>query len=126
MAPRISRRGRAIVAAALVATIALGLGAWRWQEWRAETRQLVFVIPPGTAARLAAGEEQQVLPQTIELELGGQDTLVIRNDDSAAAVIGPYKIDPGQRFVQRYYNAGTYDMICSLHAGARMRVVVKP
>jgi hypothetical protein len=120
----ISRRAL-FFAALLLTALALALGAWRWHAWYEEARQLVFSVPPGTAARLAAGEELEVLPRTIELRLGGQDTLVIRNDDSAPVQIGPYRVEPGQRFVQRYRSAGTFDLICSLHGGARMRVVVR-
>ncbi|MEN9936905.1 MAG: hypothetical protein RLZZ387_3484 [Chloroflexota bacterium] len=120
-----SPRRMAAVGFGLLAALALGLGAWQWSAWRAESRQLVFTVPPGTAQRMAAGEEVSVLPGTIELDLSTHDTLVIRNDDSAAVTIGPFKIEPGQRFVQRYTNPGTFDMMCTLHSSQRVRVVVR-
>jgi hypothetical protein len=117
-------RRMAALGAVLAAALALGLGGWRAYEWREEARQLVFVVPAGTSARMAAGEDPQVLPRLVELRIGGQDTLVIRNDDSAPVQVGPYRVEPGQRLVQRYRSAGTFDMVCSLHRGEALRVVV--
>jgi plastocyanin len=114
----------ALLVAALL--VALGLGLWGWDALRGEARQLVFTIPEGAAARLAAGEELEVLPETIVLALDTHDTLVIQNSDRAAVQIGPFKVEPGQRFVQRYYNPGTFDLVCTIHGSQRMRVVVVP
>lgn len=91
----------------------------------AEARQLVFVIPPGTVARQAAGEQVSILPDTITLTLGQRDTLVIRNDDSQPVQIGPFKIAPGQRFEQQYFNRGTFDLVCTLHQTQRLKVVIQ-
>jgi hypothetical protein len=88
-------------------------------------RERVYTIPPGTAARLAAGEQVSVLPSLIELALDREKTLVIQNNDTAAVQIGPYRIEPGQRFVQRYDSPGTFDLFCSVHAGKQLRIVVK-
>ena len=74
-------------------------------------------------ARLAAGEQVEVLPQTITLRRN--DTLVIRNDDTQPVQIGPFPIAPGQRFVQQYVDAGTIDLVCSVHQGERLRIVVE-
>lgn len=91
----------------------------------AEARKLVFVIPEGTVARQAAGESVNVLPETITLKLGQQDTLVIRNDDSQAVQIGPFKIGPGQRYEQQYYNRGTFDLVCTLHTTQKLKIVIE-
>jgi hypothetical protein len=90
-----------------------------------EGRAMVFSVPPGTAARQAAGETVTIFPQTINLKLDQQDTLIIRNDDSVPVTVGPFKIEPGQRFVQRYTNPGTFDLLCSVHGGERLRIVVE-
>jgi plastocyanin len=117
----------ALLVAVLLAALVGALGLWSWEATRGEreaARQLVFTIPEGAAARLAAGEELEVLPETILLALDTHDTLVIQNDDRAAVQIGPFKVEPGQRFVQRYYNPGTFDLVCTIHGSQRMRVVV--
>ncbi len=91
----------------------------------AEARKQVFVIPQGTVARQAAGEQVSVLPETIRLKLGEKDTLVIRNDDSQPVQIGPFKIGPGQRYEQQYYNRGTFDLVCTLHASQNLKIVIE-
>ena len=102
-----------IVAAALLALTQLG---------GHEAREVAFVVPPGTAERLAAGETVSVLPSTILLRVG--DTLVIRNDDTAAVQVGPFRVDPGQRLAHQYRNPGTYELECSVHADGTLRIVV--
>ncbi|MFQ3632434.1 hypothetical protein [Roseiflexus sp.] len=114
----------ALVILALVAISGVGAGFWYESQRRSAERYLVFVVPLGSVARLAAGEELEILPQTIELSLQGKDTLVIRNEDVQPIQVGPFKIDPGQQFEQRYYNPGTYDLICTLHTSQRLRIVV--
>jgi hypothetical protein len=119
----ISRR-TALAGALALLLLASGVAAW-WLSGPSEAeRQVVYAVPPGTAARLAAGESVEVLPSTIELTLNQRDILIIRNDDTQPVQIGPFKIEPGQRFVQQYYNRGTYDLVCSIHASQRLRIVV--
>ena len=72
-----------------------------------------FVIPAGTAVRLAAGELVEVIPPDLRFRL--RDRLVIVNDDSAPHVIGPFSVAPGGRLETRLSEAATYDAICSLH-----------
>lgn len=114
-----------IVGIGVVAILAIGAAAWWLQAPSAADREVVFVIPPGTAARGASGAATPALPQTINLTLNRQDVLVIRNDDSQAVQIGPFKIEPGQRFVQQYYNRGTYELMCTIHVAQRMQVIVR-
>jgi hypothetical protein len=117
-----SRTRRLLLALALGGLAALALGAgWWWNAQRG--REVVFAVPAGTAARLEAGEAVQVLPQTIRLRQN--DTLIIRNDDTAMVQIGPFPVAPGQRFVQQYYNRGTYTLVCSFHGGEDLKIVVE-
>ncbi|NTU82632.1 MAG: hypothetical protein HGA45_25225 [Chloroflexales bacterium] len=119
------RHSVATALAALAVLIGLGLGGvWILREARASARSYVVRVPPGTAARIASGEQIEVFPQRIELKLSQYDTLVIRNDDSEPMTVGPYRIEPGQRFVQHYEGPGTFDMVCSAHGGRRLQIVV--
>jgi hypothetical protein len=97
---------------------------WLQQQRKEAERSLVVRVEPGTAARMAAGAAPPVFPQQINLRLSEQDTLVIRNDDSEPVTIGPYRIAPGQQFTQRYTSPGTFDLLCSIHATGKLRVVV--
>lgn len=115
---------RIVVLFVAIAMIAIG-GSLLWQATTNRQRQLVFEIPPGTAARLAAGEEVTIFPSTIIIDLRQHDTLVIQNNDSAEVTIGPFLIVPGQRFVQRYWSPGVYELICSVHQGEQLRIEVR-
>lgn len=120
-----SDRTRRLAGLGVLALVLLTLGATSWWfRGRPEARQVVYVVPAGTVARLAQGEDIAVLPQQINLTLGAADILVIRNDDTQSVQIGPFKIEPGQRFMQQYYNRGTYDLICSIHRSERLQIVV--
>lgn len=104
--------------------LVVGGGFWFWQGQRETNRQIAFVVPVGTNDRIAAGETVNVLPSTITMTLGVHDVLVIRNEDRQDVQIGPYKIAPGQQFRQQFFNAGTFDLVCSIHAGEKLRVLV--
>lgn len=90
---------------------------------RDASREVAYVVPAGTAARIAAGDTVNVLPAVIELRSG--DTLVIRNDDSVPVQVGPYLVDPGQRLSHQYRTAGTYDLVCSVHPEEALLIVVR-
>lgn len=114
-------RQRGVVIGIAVVIVALLGAAWWWSTQRG--REVVFTIPPQTSVRLAAGEDVQVLPETITLQRN--DTLIIRNDDSENVQIGPFLVMPGQRFIQQYYNRGTYELLCSVHKGDQIRIIVE-
>ncbi len=120
----LSTRLRIAILLATITIIAVA-GVFLWQSTANQQRQLVYEIPPGTAARLAAGEEVNIFPSTIVIDLRYYDTLIIQNNDSAEVTIGPFRIVPGQRFVQRYWNPGTYELICSVHQGEQLRIEVR-
>jgi anti-sigma factor ChrR (cupin superfamily) len=110
---------------ALMLLIGLGVGGLALlSAARAAERTYMVRVPPGTAARIAAGEEVEVFPRTIRLKLSEHDTLVVRNDDSETVTVGPYHIEPGQRFVQHYDGPGTFDLICSIHGAEGLSIVV--
>lgn len=120
------QRRRLVVGIGLaVVLLALVPGLLQWWLGSAADRQLVYAIPAGTAARLAAGEEVSVLPSTIRLTIGERDTLIIRNDDRETVTIGPFRIEPGQQFRQQFNTPGTYDLTCSVHRGERLQLVVE-
>jgi len=120
----LSTRARVIILLATIAMIGAG-GFFLWQATTDRQRQLIFEIPPGTAARIAAGEVVNIFPSTIVIDLRQKDTLVIQNNDSEEVTIGPFKIVPGQRLVQRYWSPGVYELICSVHPGEQLRIVVQ-
>lgn len=112
----------------VVGIVAANFAGWQqaWRESREATRRLVYVVPAGTVARLGAGQAVNVLPASVELRLGGQDTLVIRNEDMFPIDVGGVRIDTGQSYIQQFTVPGTFDLVCSVHSGDKIRVIVKP
>ena len=105
------RGGRGWIGAVVLVVVLLGLVGCRAAS---ETdRQAIYVIQPGSAARLAKGEAVNMLPSPITLNLGKADVLVIQNDDSEPVVIEGIKLAPGQRATQRFYTPGTFELVCA-------------
>ena len=89
-------------------------------------RDELFEIPRGTAERRLAGENVEILPQTIRLTLGLNDILVFKNADSAPHIFGPTLIMPGQTFRLPFSQASTYSFQCTAHANGQLSVIVEP
>jgi hypothetical protein len=113
-----------IAAFSIMLVLVIGGTFWWWSAQN-ERHDLIYVVPVGTAQRLAAGEALTLFPDTITLNRASQNTLVIRNEDTQSIQIGPYKIAPGQSFTQRFYNRGTFDLTCSLHKSEQLRIIVQ-
>lgn len=90
------------------------------------TRDELFEIPPGTYARRMAGDKVEILPDRIELTLGLNDVLLLRNRDEVPQQFGPVLIMPGQSFKLPFEVASTYSFACSAHASGQMSIVVAP
>jgi hypothetical protein len=117
----VTRRVLARVLALLV------LGGFGWAALApvdAGSREQLFEIPLGTSARRIAGEELEILPQTIRL--GVNDVLALRNSDAAPHIFGPTLIMPGQTFRLPFTKAATYSFLCTAHADGQLNVIVRP
>jgi hypothetical protein len=122
----VSRR-RGVVAA--LASLALALGATGWAAFAPlpeGSRALTFVIPPGTAARLKAGEPLNVLPSPIHLTVGVRDVLVLTNDDDAIHQVGPIILGSRQTYRIPFRRPGNFQYACSLHAAGTLTLVIAP
>jgi len=56
-------------------------------------KQVLLVIPPGTAQRVALGEQPPSIPTNMMFVVG--DTLVVKNEDSVEHQLGPLWIPAG-------------------------------
>ncbi|MGQ3052693.1 MAG: cupredoxin domain-containing protein [Roseateles sp.] len=90
------------------------------------SRDELFEIPAGTYARRMAGDKVEILPDRIDLTLGLNDVLLLRNRDEVPQQFGPVLIMPGQSFRLPFEVASTYSFACSAHASGQMAVVVAP
>lgn len=80
------------------------------------------VVPAGTAARIAAGDQVELMPERLELSVG--DRLVIENRDDAAVTVGPFAVRPGETFRYRFANPGRYIGFCTIGKGNQIEIVV--
>jgi hypothetical protein len=112
---------------AALAAAALGAAAWAgFAPLAVDSRDEPFVIPKGTWARRMAGDKVEVLPPRIELTLGLNDTLLLRNLDDVPQQFGPVLVMPGQSFRLPFELASTYGFDCTAHASGQMTIVVAP
>jgi hypothetical protein len=110
-----------------LALLVLGVIGWAaLAPIEAASRDAVYQIPPGTSARRMAGAKAEIFPQTIRLQLGLHDILVLRNADSVPHIFGPTLIMPGQSFRLPFSVASTYSFECSAHPNGGLHVIVDP
>lgn len=72
-----------------------------------------FTIPPGTAGRIAAGEEIEIMPAELIVKVG--DAIRITNNDSADHVVGVFFVASGETLTQRFNSEGVLSGECSVH-----------
>jgi len=113
------------IATLALAMIAASVAAFRGSILREEARRLVIVIPAGTAERLAAGDVSSAPPHRIELVLGVQDVLIIRNEDKVWHQVGPFRVAPGHTLIQRFWRPGTVRQSCTMTASQEVEIVVR-
>ncbi len=101
----------------VVAAAAIGIAV---NQWRAP---LTYRIPPGTVAWAEAGEPENILPDSVYVDLRRRDTVIIANDDDQPFSFGSASVAPGTSLVQRFEIPGVYLVMCSLR-GDQIRFVV--
>lgn len=72
-----------------------------------------YRIPPGTAQRIAAGEEVEIVPAELVVQVG--DAIRIVNDDTDGHVVGVFYVGAGETLTQRFERPGVLEGECSVH-----------
>ena len=120
------RRVVSLGAAALV-VLALAAGAWAaFAPLSTSSREVTYVIPPGTAARVKTGTPITVLPSPVHLTLGVRDTLVLTNDDEVIHQLGPVILGSRQTYRIPFRQPGRFQYACSLHAAGTLTLFIEP
>ncbi len=120
------RRSVAIVSVACASLSAVLIWAALAPLDTPTSREQVFEIPQGTWARRMAGDQVEILPNTIRLTLGMKDVLLLRNRDDVPQTFGPALMMPGQSFRLPFEVASDYQFACTAHASGQMTVIVEP
>ena len=72
-----------------------------------------YLIPLGTADRIAAGEEVEIVPQELVMKVG--ESIRIVNDDEVGHVVGVFYVGAGETLTQRFDSPGELSGECSVH-----------
>ena len=83
------------------------------------------VIPQGTREMMLMGMGDEFVPAQIRLNLNGQHTLVIRNDDFADHSIGPFFVRAGETVRQTFSEVAIIEGTCSVRHNASIRIIVE-
>ena len=120
------RRAAAVAAVVLLVGVLGGLGWAAYAPMPEKGAALTFVIPPGTAARVKAGEPVAVLPSPIHLTVGVRDVLVITNDDEVIHQVGPIILGSRQTYRIPFRKPGRFKYACSLHVSGTLALEIAP
>ncbi len=118
-APR--RAAALVIALVAVAVAAVGCSPSAPQVEAAGRNATVdkrYVIPAGTAKRIAAGESVRVLPERLTLKVG--QVISIRNDDDAGQIVGPFFVAAHSSMTERFTTPGHFVGKCSVHLSGQI------
>lgn len=71
-----------------------------------------FVIPAGTAERIAAGEEPHIIPHSLDAKVG--EVIRIINQDNVGQQVGPFYVGANEELVQKFKAPGKYEGVCAI------------
>ena len=113
------------VASGTLAAVAFAAVGWAaFAPLSVDSRDEPLEIPHCTWARRMAGDKVEILPSRIDLTLGLNDQLLLRNLDDVPQQFGPVLVMPGQSFRLPFEKASTYGFDCTAHASGQMTIVV--
>lgn len=81
-----------------------------------------YVIPAGAGEALDAGEPLEILPGTLEVQVG--ETISIVNDDDRGHNVGPFFVGAGETLTQRFSSPGEFVGVCTVHPSGQLVLVV--
>lgn len=81
-----------------------------------------YIIPNGTADRIAAGEPVQIVPARLDIRVG--DSVEIVNNDDQGHNVGPFFVGEGETVSQTFPSVAEYVDSCSVHPSGEFRIVV--
>lgn len=119
------RRTSIVIGAALAAAAIATAGWAAMAPLPAGTRELVYTVPKGSAARLSGGGAS-AFPSRLRFTVGVRDILVLRNEDDVPASFGPVRLEPGQTYRVPFDTPSRFDLACSLHPAGQVSIVVVP
>lgn len=115
--------GIVLIAISVVALVIAGVLVARLVSSEEASGQVVtYVVPAGTAERVAQGEKIEIMPREVRLDVG--DSLVIRNDDDTTALVGPYVVKSGATLTQKFQRPQYLVGECSISGSGEIKIIV--
>lgn len=81
-----------------------------------------YIIPNGTADRIAAGDPVTIVPARLDLNVG--DSVEIVNQDESGHTVGPFFVGEGETVSQTFNTVAEYVDACTVHPSGEFRIVV--
>jgi hypothetical protein len=72
-----------------------------------------YLIPPGTASRIASGADVEIVPAELVVKVG--DAIRIVNNDSEDHIVGVFFVAAGETLTQRFNSVAVLEGECSVH-----------
>ena len=82
-----------------------------------------YTIPAGTAARIADGEQIDIVPRVLTVRVG--EAIRIVNDDDEGHRVGVFYVGAGETMTQKFTAAGELSGSCSVHSGGQFTLLVE-
>jgi plastocyanin len=82
-----------------------------------------YVIPYGTANRIAGGEKVAIVPQTLNVKVG--DTIRIVNQDSFGSQVGIFHVGAGETVTMKFTTPGKLTGSCDVHPSGQFTIDVR-
>jgi len=86
--------------------------------------RIEYIIPAGTAERVAAGEAVPSIPARAVFVVG--DVLVFRNQDRVNHQLGPFWIPAGTTLTIPLERPSTLNYLCTIHPSGSIDLEVRP
>lgn len=77
-----------------------------------------YLIPQGTGERIRAGEDVEILPAQLDVNVG--ETIRIVNKDDEGHFVGIFYVGAGETVTQRFSSPGEYTGQCTIHPSGKL------
>jgi plastocyanin len=82
-----------------------------------------YVIPEGTADRIDAGEQIDIVPRELTVQVG--ESIRIVNDDRAGHVVGVFYVGAGETLTKQFTSPGELSGSCTVHSDGEFTLIVE-
>lgn len=93
------------------------------RDEQATDADYLYVIPAGTAERMAGGEQVEIIPGNLDVRVG--EVIRVVNDDEEGHFVGIFYVGAGETVTQRFASPGEFEGNCTIHPSGRLVLTVR-